>query len=112
LTNVHTEMTMPFDCSGFDWNAGNREKCQKHGLSVQAIESLFKRPMAVFPDPEHSGREERFIGIGMTDQERRVFISFTLRKSGHGMLLRPISARYMHQKEIDYYEKEASQIRQ
>jgi uncharacterized protein len=102
---------MELDCSGFDWNEGNREKCQKHGLSVQAIESLFERPLAIFPDPAHSGEEERFIAIGKTDDGRGVFISFTLRKSDEGMLLRPITARYMHKKEIDHYEKETSQAR-
>jgi uncharacterized protein len=96
----------------FDWDDGNREKCQKHGLSVDAIESLFKSPIAVFPDPEHSGDEERFIGIGKTDDDRSVFIAFTLRRREQGILLRPISARYMHKKEVDHYEKETSHARE
>jgi hypothetical protein len=41
----------------FDWDEGNRAKCEKHGLSVQSIESIFQRPVAVFPDPEHSADE-------------------------------------------------------
>ena len=45
---------------GFDWDRGNRSKCQKHGVSIAVIESLFHGPIAVFPDPEHSAREERF----------------------------------------------------
>jgi len=35
-----------------------------------------------------------------------VFIVFTLRRKGDELLIRPISARYMHKKEIDAYEKE------
>ena len=31
---------------------------------------------------------------------------FTLRRTGDELLVRPISARYMHKKEIDAYEKE------
>jgi uncharacterized DUF497 family protein len=93
----------------FDWDDGNREKCQKHGLSVEEIESLFQTPLSVFPDPEHSGEEERFIGIGKTDRERSVLVVFTLRTKDETALIRPISARYMHKKEIDHYEKETSE---
>jgi uncharacterized DUF497 family protein len=28
--------------SGFDWDSGNRDKCQKHGVSIAEIEALFK----------------------------------------------------------------------
>jgi uncharacterized protein len=93
----------------FDWDEGNREKCEKHGLSIREIESLFQSPLSVFPDPEHSSKEERFIGIGKTDEDRSVFIVFTLRRRDEAVLIRPISARYMHKKEIDHYEKETSQ---
>jgi hypothetical protein len=44
---------------GFDWDAGNRAKCQKHGVSVAAIEGMFSGPIAILPDPEHSIREAR-----------------------------------------------------
>jgi uncharacterized DUF497 family protein len=111
---VYNELSlieMEFDCSGFDWDDGNRKKCEKHGLSIYSIESLFERPVAIFPAPEHSSQEDRFVAIGKTDDGRSVLIAFTLRKSDEGMLLRPISARYMHKKEIDHYEKEASQAR-
>ena len=92
----------------FDWDEGNREKCQLP--FVRDIESLFQGQLAVYPDPDHSTEEERFIGIGRTDEDRGVLIVFTLRTRGEAVLIRPISARYMHKKEIDYYEKEASQI--
>jgi uncharacterized protein len=100
---------MEIDSLEFDWDEGNRAKCQKHGLSAEEIESLFQRPLSVFPDPEHSSEEERFIGIGKTDEGRSVLTVFTLRTRGEAILLRPISARYMHKKEIDHYEKETSQ---
>lgn len=92
----------------FDWDAGNRDKCQKHGVPIAAIESLFHRPIAVLPDPAHSDREERFKAIGRTEDGRGVLIVFTLRMRDGETLIRPISARTMRRKESEYYEKEAA----
>ena len=97
---------MTLDANGFDWDKGNRAKCEKHGLSAAAIESLFARPLAIFPDVAHSLREKRLRAIGRTDMGRGVFIIFTLRRRGDEVLIRPISARYMHKKETETYEKE------
>ena len=93
------------EANGFDWDGGNRAKCEKHGLSVAAIESLFASPLAILPDAAHSQREKRLRAIGRTDKGG-VFIIFTLRRKGDELLIRPISARYMHKKEIEAYEKE------
>lgn len=95
--------------AGFDWDRGNREKCQKHGVSIVVIERLFHGPLGVLPDPEHSDREERFKAIGRTEDGRGVLIVFTLRICDGATLIRPISARYMRAKEIDYYEKEVAE---
>jgi uncharacterized DUF497 family protein len=97
---------------GFDWDAGNRDKCQKHGLSIAVIESLFRSPIAVFPDPAHSEREERFKAIGRAEDGRSVLIVFTLRMRDGETLIRPISARYMRRKESEYYEKEIAKAAQ
>jgi uncharacterized protein len=94
--------------SGFEWDEGNRTKCQKHGVSIAEIESLFHRPLMVAPDLAHSSREERFKAIGTTDAGRHVFVAFALRRRGLGTLIRPVSARYMHRKEVAHYEKETS----
>jgi len=94
--------------AGFDWDAGNREKCERHGVSAAEIESVFEGPVAVQPDPAHSGAEDRFKAIGRTDRGRAVFVVFTLRRRGDERLIRPISARYMHRKEVDHYEAEAA----
>lgn len=96
-------MTRAFD--GFDWDSGNRTKCGKHGVSVHAIESLFAGPVAILPDPGHSVRETRLKAIGYTSEGRAVFLVFTERRRGARLLIRPISARYMHAKEIKAYEK-------
>jgi uncharacterized protein len=96
--------------TGFDCDRGNLEKCQKHSVEIAEIESAFRQTMAVFPDPTHSNEEDRFIGIGKTNQGRSLFISFTLRSHSDEVLIRPISARHMHQKEVDHYEKEFTKI--
>ena len=40
--------------SGFDWDRGNLEKCQKHGISAKLIESVFDRPVAILSDETQS----------------------------------------------------------
>jgi uncharacterized DUF497 family protein len=97
------------EVSGFDWDEGNSEKCRKHGVSIAEIESLFHRPFSVVSDTEHSMAEERLIAIGKSEEGRHILIVFTRRERGGETLIRPISARYMHQKEIEYYEEEISQ---
>jgi uncharacterized DUF497 family protein len=42
--------------------------------------------------------------LGVTDEGRHVFAVFMLRKIGEKTYIRPISSRYMHQKEVDDYE--------
>ncbi len=83
---------------GFDWDAGNARKNEKHGVSQAEIEQVFFRePLIVAPDPAHSSAEDRYHALGRTDGERWLHITFTLR--GDGALIRPISARGMHRKE-------------
>ncbi|HKX11061.1 MAG TPA: BrnT family toxin [Stellaceae bacterium] len=94
--------------AGFEWDEANREKCRKHGVSPAEIESTFHRPIAVFPDPAHSRSETRFKAIGKTDKGRSILIVFTLRRREGETVIRPISARYMHRKEVKYYEAEVA----
>lgn len=80
--------------------------------NARSTASPWRRLKAFLPDrwlccrtrPTHS--ERRFRAIGHTDKGRGVFIVFTFRKKGDEVLIRPISARYMHKKEVDAYEKE------
>ena len=99
---------MEFD--GFDWDSGNRSKCQKHGASITEIESLFYGSPLVGPDIRHSGQEQRLRAVGVTAKRRNLFVVFTLRKKGEELLIRPISARYMHKKEAKAHEKEIPKI--
>jgi uncharacterized DUF497 family protein len=89
---------MEFD--GFDWDEGNRAKCQKHGVSIAEIESLFSTTVRVGPDAEHSSDEERFRALGAGVRGRHLFVVFTWRERDGRRYLRPVSARYMHKKEV------------
>jgi uncharacterized DUF497 family protein len=95
---------MEFD--GFSWDEGNREKCQKHGVSITEVESMFSRRVLIVDDADNSDHERRYRAIGTTNAGRTVFVVFAWR----GSLIRPISARYMHRKEIDRYEKDNSDL--
>lgn len=93
--------------NGFDWDNGNRDKCQKHGVSITEIEQLFVDPPSplLMNDDKHSGSETRFMAVGQTEEGRNVFVGFTLREIDGQTLIRPITARYMHQREVDQYEQ-------
>lgn len=87
---------------GFDWDAGNARKNEKHGVTQSEIEQVFFRePLIVAPDPMHSGIEDRYHALGRTEDERWLHVTFTLRAGD--TLIRPISARPMHKKERPIY---------
>ena len=97
---------MSLSVVGFEWDEGNWPKCGKHGLSRAEIESVFEGELAVHPDPAHSQTEERLLAIGQTESGRYALVAFTLRRSGEQTRIRPISARYMHRKEVEHYERQ------
>ena len=96
---------MDVGVAGFDWDAGNRAKCQKHGVSVAEVEGLFSRPLLIIPDASHSQSEERLRAIGKTASGRSVFLVFTIRVRAGKRVIRPVSARYMHKEEVRHYEQ-------
>ena len=98
---------MELKVSTFDWDEGNRGKCQKHGLSMADVEhALISARHLIVRDVQNSRTEDRYIAIGKTRAGRFSFVVFTLRVADDQLKLRPISARYMHKKEIAKYEKE------
>jgi uncharacterized DUF497 family protein len=90
-----------------DWDDGNRAKCGKHGVTLAEIEQALRGELVVVDDPEHSAVEPRFRGVGRTRSGRHVFVAFTIRGDYAAPRVRPISARYMHRKEIERYERQA-----
>ncbi|MFI3272851.1 MAG: BrnT family toxin [Pseudomonadota bacterium] len=92
--------------AGFNWDEGNWPKCNKHGVTKEEIEEIFSLSPKIMSDPHPY--ETRIRAIGRTYSGRYIFLVFTFRDIGNQRFIRPISARYMHQKEIDHYEQSAS----
>ena len=104
-------MATSMKIDGFDWDAGNRVKCQKHGVSLPEIEALLRsQNTRILSDPAHSRDEVRSRAVGRTGLGRWIFVAFTLRRRDGLTLLRPVSARYMHAKDVENYEKEISDL--
>ena len=99
-----------FQISGFDWDEGNRDKIQKHGLSLVEVELFFEQDIMIAPDEQHSQDELRYLGVGRGLNDRAMFVVFALRKKNGKTLIRPISARYMHTKEANRYDEENTKI--
>lgn len=70
-----------------EWDEGNREKCQRRGVSIVEIEQALSEIRLVVDDPFQA--EKRYRTVGRTGAGRQVFAVFTLR----GGKPRPISAR-------------------
>jgi uncharacterized protein len=99
------------ECVGFEWDESNLDKnWEKHGVAFWECEEVFlNRPLLVRPDAPHSRGEKRYYALGRSDQERLLFIAFTIRRK----LIRPISVRDMTAKErrvYAFYEKKDSEV--
>jgi len=89
---------------GFDWDGGNAQKNDKHGVSMAEAEQVFfNAPLLLLEDATHRKNEPRLHALGKTDDERALHITFTLRQLG--ALIRVISARDMHRKERAVYDQ-------
>lgn len=97
-------MTNLTGITGFDWDEGNARKNEKHNVSMgEAEQVFFNAPLLVLEDSKHSNQEPRFHALGKSDEKRLLHITFTLRQAGEK--IRIISARDMHKKEREIYEK-------
>lgn len=79
-------------------------------MPIAEIEALLSGDPCVTPDLQHSVEEDRFIAVGRNAQGRALFVAFTFRTRESRRLIRPVSARYMHKKEVEAYETEGAQI--
>ncbi len=89
-------------CTGFEWDEGNsRKNWTKHQVTPSECEQIyFNQPLIVKNDIKHSEYESRFYALGKTDEKRKLFLVFTVRKNE----IRVISARDMSRKEREVYE--------
>ena len=87
----------------FEWDEGNIDKnLVKHNVTNREAEEPFgNKPFLIHKDVKHSRTEERFQALGQTDVGRRLFLSFTIRRSK----VRIISARDMNRKERRQYNQ-------
>jgi uncharacterized protein len=90
---------------GFDWDDGNaRKSANKHGVTQsEAEQAFFNQPWLILDDDRHSFAEQRFHALSRMDNDRRLHITFTLRREA--TLIRVISARAMSARERLAYEK-------
>jgi uncharacterized protein len=93
----------------FDWDEGNLEHCTKHGVSKEEIESLFDNDPIIIDDVSHSGKESRRIAIGMLNG-RRMFVGYTHRMLNDAIAIRPITARYDHEKNFARRVEKAARV--
>ncbi len=90
---------------GFDWDAGNARKNERHGVSqIEAEQVFFDPQLQAMDDTKHSATELRYIAFGITEEGRELQIAFTLRV--RGTLIRVISARDMNRRERKVYESQ------
>ena len=96
---------------GIYWDEGNPGKCQKHDVTIAEIEHVLLHSDKVIIPVEGSG-ETRFIAIGLTPNGRFAFVVFTSRARGGKLIPRPISARYMHRKEVRTYGQAVARLQE
>ncbi len=96
-------MTVKGNIVEFEWDPANIDKSYtKHGITPKEAEEVFVSEGAfVVPDIAHSQKEARYIILGKTASGVRLFVVFTVRAN----TIRVISARKMHTKEVQKYEK-------
>ena len=87
----------------FDWDDGNIDKnLGKHDVHhKEAEEVFFNKPIKIFKDLKHSGGENRFIALGVTNKIRYLCAAFTIRKKK----VRIISIRSQSKRERRIYEQ-------
>ena len=77
------------------------------GFFVSRLNYFFQEKPWIGPDLKHSDLEQRFLALGKDAAGKHMIVAFTFRvvtETGR-RLIRPISARYMHQKEVLKYEQ-------
>jgi len=75
---------------------------RKHGVTFDEAISVFDDPLSsTLPDDQHSDEENRFITVGMSAQQRLLFVVYTDKDSR----IRLIGARTVTAAEREQYEQ-------
>lgn len=92
------------DALEFEWDEGNSDKPNKHGLTrTESEEAFFDDNKVIFRDWKHSAKEQRITLLGKTKGGRLLNITYTIRKKK----IRIVTARHINRKEVPLYEKKA-----
>ena len=97
-------MTIEQKILNFEWDQGNKTKnWLKHKVLWTECENVFLNdPLFISPDLKHSDKEKRYYALGHTNNNRLLFLSFTIRKER----IRVVSAREMSRKERRIYNEQ------
>ncbi len=82
--------------AGFDWDEGNRDKCAKHGVTLEQIEQLFRSTLHVFPALKHLKAGNSLPGYRTRRGGSTHLRGVHLAEPAGQRLIRPISARFMN----------------
>jgi uncharacterized DUF497 family protein len=86
----------------FEWDTNKAAKnLQKHQIAFSEAATIFGDPLSTtFSDPDHSDFEERYITIGLSNQNHILIVTHTDREN----VIRLISARKATRQERNFYE--------
>ena len=89
----------------FKWNQSKSKlNLQKHGVSFEETQSVFYDDFAIeFFDNDHSGNEDRFILLGMSEKFRILVVCHCHKEEDS--IIRIISARKATKKESQFYKR-------
>jgi len=87
----------------FEWDPKKAESnARKHGVTFDEASTVFGDPLGLLmPDPDHSGGEQRYLVLGMSNRRRLVVVAFAERPPR----TRLISARRATRQEQRRYEE-------
>ena len=90
----------------FEWDATKAiANLRKHGISFPEARTVFGDPLGrITDDPRHSDAEDRFVLLGLSEQQRLLAVMFTDR----GEVIRIITARRATRRERSNYEENAN----
>lgn len=93
--------------SEFIWDTQKaKSNIRKHGVSFEEAIIVFNDPLfVIFRSHKHSLDENRYVIIGMSDQNRLLAVSFT-----EATEIRIISARELTTRERRNYEKQQKKL--
>lgn len=95
----------------FEWDKGNIEKnIAKHNIKNSEAEEVFFNFNIINFDEKHSISERRYFLLGITNENKILFVVFTIRNNPSGVLgagkIRIISSRIASDKEREIFRRE------